>query len=211
MPKKKMCTYTCAQTHTHTRTNDSLWIHTLYSVYWQHIHTHAHTHTYTHTQTYTHTHTEEPVYSMYNSSSVYLFQDQPLKISCGYGVRWNSTVIFILYTWKTIIPIIPIDFKGSGYIFCGDNSVRKFLPPFWKVVYSKRKEFALKESKFFPFRADPRKANKTSQKVVSFVKMAANSPTLNRSIKLYQDFQNIWTKCASVMLSFWGFLFWLPS
>ena len=37
----------------------------------------------------------------------------------------------------------------------GGNSAKIILPPFWKGVYSKRKEFAPKGSKFFPFRVDP--------------------------------------------------------
>ena len=45
--------------------------------------------------------------------------------------------------------------------FCkGDNFFDFFLlsctyTPFWKGVYSKRKEFAPKGSKFFPFRVEP--------------------------------------------------------
>ena len=41
------------------------------------------------------------------------------------------------------------------YTFRGGNSVKIILSPFLKGIYSKRKEFAPKWSKFFPFRVDP--------------------------------------------------------
>ena len=44
---------------------------------------------------------------------------------------------------------------GNGYPFKGDNSGNLFYPPSEKGVYSERKEFAPKRSKFFPFRVDP--------------------------------------------------------
>ena len=47
------------------------------------------------------------------------------------------------------------DFKWNGYTSRGGNSVKLFLPPFWKGVYFNRKEFAPHGSKFFPFRVDP--------------------------------------------------------
>ena len=31
---------------------------------------------------------------------------------------------------------------GNGYAFKGDDSVKLFLPAFWKEIYSKMKEFA---------------------------------------------------------------------
>ena len=40
-----------------------------------------------------------------------------------------------------------INFQGSNYF-------RIVLAPFWKGIYSKRKEFASFGSKFFPFRVD---------------------------------------------------------
>ena len=45
------------------------------------------------------------------------------------------------------------NFKADGYTFREDIS--KLFCVFWKGVYSKRKEFAPKGSKFFPFRIDP--------------------------------------------------------
>ena len=36
----------------------------------------------------------------------------------------------------------------------GGNSVKVYFTRFWKGVYSKRKEFALLGSKFFPLRVD---------------------------------------------------------
>ena len=46
-------------------------------------------------------------------------------------------------------------FRGKRYTFSGYNSFKIVLPPVWKGVYSERKEFAPKRSKFFPFRVDP--------------------------------------------------------
>ena len=51
--------------------------------------------------------------------------------------------------------IVGISFKGNGNTFKGSNSVQLFLPVFWKMVYSKRKEFAPYGSKFFSFTVDP--------------------------------------------------------
>ena len=45
--------------------------------------------------------------------------------------------------------------KGNEYTFQGGNSVKLFLSPFWKGIYSKRKEFAPSGSKFFSFREGP--------------------------------------------------------
>ena len=47
--------------------------------------------------------------------------------------------------------------KGKGYTFRGDNSVKIVFVPFCKEVYSIRKEFAPRGSKFFPYREDPLK------------------------------------------------------
>ena len=37
----------------------------------------------------------------------------------------------------------------------GAENLSKLLSPFWKGIFSKRKEFAPNGSKFFPFRVDP--------------------------------------------------------
>ena len=44
---------------------------------------------------------------------------------------------------------------GIGYVFKASYSVKIVLPPFWKRIYSKRKEIAPLGSNFFPFRVDP--------------------------------------------------------
>ena len=49
----------------------------------------------------------------------------------------------------------PLYIKGSWYTYRGGNSIKIALFPFWKSVYSKRKEFAPHGSKFFPSRIDP--------------------------------------------------------
>ena len=47
-------------------------------------------------------------------------------------------------------------FKGNGYTFSGKVTYEWIVCiSFWKGAYSKRKEFAPKGSKFFPFRVDP--------------------------------------------------------
>ena len=46
--------------------------------------------------------------------------------------------------------------------FHGPNSIKIVLPPSWKRVYSKRKEFASLEGKFFPLRPDPLPFRKNS-------------------------------------------------
>ena len=47
-----------------------------------------------------------------------------------------------------------VDFKGNSTV-SWEATVRTVFPPFWMGVYSKRKEFAPKGRKFFPFRIDP--------------------------------------------------------
>ena len=37
----------------------------------------------------------------------------------------------------------------------GEITAKIVLPPFWKMVLSKKEEFAPKGSKFFPLRVDP--------------------------------------------------------
>ena len=73
--------------------------------------------------------------------------------------RSNSFVGTSLVSLVTCLPTLgstntQSKFKGTRYILEGSNSVRLVLSPFWKGVYSKRKEFAPKGSKFFPFRED---------------------------------------------------------
>ena len=46
-------------------------------------------------------------------------------------------------------------FKGNLYTSKGDKSVKIRLALFSKQVYPKRKDFALRGSKFFPFTVDP--------------------------------------------------------
>ena len=41
------------------------------------------------------------------------------------------------------------------YIFMGGNSVNVVLPPFWKEVYFKAKNWLFPGNKFFPFNVDP--------------------------------------------------------
>ena len=64
-----------------------------------------------------------------------------------------------------------------GYTFRGNDSVKIDFAPSCKGVYSKRKEFAPRGSKFFPFRVDPflegldvQKRKQEVTKVVSLVK-----------------------------------------
>ena len=46
-------------------------------------------------------------------------------------------------------------FRGGGGGGGGGGQLSKlFLPPFWKGVYSQRKEFAPRGSKFFSFSVD---------------------------------------------------------
>ena len=71
-------------------------------------------------------------------------------------------------------------FEVYYYTVRGGNCVEILSPPFWKGVFSKRKEFAPAGSKFFPFREDPfskkkkkkdfvfSKANRKSQKLSIF-------------------------------------------
>ena len=61
-----------------------------------------------------------------------------------------------------------------------------FLPPFWKGVSTKRKEFAPCGSKFFPFRVDPfqkgpgmQKSKWKSQKFFPLSKVAENLPSVS--------------------------------
>ena len=44
-----------------------------------------------------------------------------------------------------------VEVNGNGYTFREDNSFKIVLPHFWKVFYTKRKEFAPARSKFFFF------------------------------------------------------------
>ena len=57
----------------------------------------------------------------------------------GSWVTW--TFQECLLGWDVLI-------KGNGYTFRGDNSVNLVLSPFWKGVYTKRKEFT-------PLRVNP--------------------------------------------------------
>ena len=47
------------------------------------------------------------------------------------------------------------DCKGNDALSMWRNAFKIILAPFWKRVFSKRKEFAPSGSKLFPFRADP--------------------------------------------------------
>ena len=48
-----------------------------------------------------------------------------------------------------------VKFQGTWYIYKGDNSIKtQCSVPFWKGVFSIRKEFAPIRSKFFPYRVD---------------------------------------------------------
>ena len=48
----------------------------------------------------------------------------------------------------------PRHIKGNWYTFGGGISFKIVLCPFWKGVFSKRKEFAPGGSKFFSYRVD---------------------------------------------------------
>ena len=73
-------------------------------------------------------------------------------------------------------------FKKNGYTFKGSYSIKIALLPFWKEVYSKRKEFAPFGS-VFSFRKDPfseggcvQESKQEVTKVVSLIKTAENVP-----------------------------------
>ena len=81
--------------------------------------------------------------------------------------------------WKLVALNIFID--GVWNIFKRGNSFEIVLYPFWKGVYSKRKEFAPRESKFFSFEVDPFSedafgAGKQTE-IVSLANMAENLPS----------------------------------
>ena len=68
-----------------------------------------------------------------------------------------------------------------NHLLSAEVTLPKLFVPLLKMVYSKRKEFAPLESKFFPFRVDPFSegawyvGNKQEfAEVVTLVKMAAN-------------------------------------
>ena len=70
----------------------------------------------------------------------------------------------------------------NSYTFKGSNYDRNCFPPFWKGVYSKKKEFAPGGSKFFLFNVDPfqkwfgiQESIQEVTKRVSFVKKVRKS------------------------------------
>ena len=78
-------------------------------------------------------------------------------VMCGFGSAWKSTMSdhYENCTLRDIYLVVFLSFctrettlVTSCMLFCTPN-------PFWKRVCSKRKEFAPKGSKFFPFRVDP--------------------------------------------------------
>ena len=56
--------------------------------------------------------------------------------------------------------------KGKWYTIKWDNSDKIVFAPFWKGVYSKRKNLLPTESKFFPFRVDHFGLQKCKQEVL---------------------------------------------
>ena len=95
--------------------------------------------------------------------------------SLGLNVQWNWLKRLIapagcylgdmLSLWVHLCSSISWKYKKTAfrrvkscnnrYFFRGCNSVKLFLPPFFKWVYSKRKEFVSQGRKFFPFRIHP--------------------------------------------------------
>ena len=81
--------------------------------------------------------------------------------------------------------------KVNWHSFRGNNSFISILPPFWKGVYSKRKEFAPLGSKFFPFWVDPfsegawcaRKQAGSHKNDLPCQKMAKNLPSVSSPLK----------------------------
>ena len=78
-------------------------------------------------------------------------------------------------------------YQGKQIHFQQRQHCHFFFFPFWKGVYSKRKEFAPKGSKFFPFRVEPfsegdwtSRMQIGSHKIVSLLKNGSNS---NRCIR----------------------------
>ena len=82
--------------------------------------------------------------------------------------------------------MIKSTFSGARWTdtFKGGNAGENILPPFWKGVFYKRKEFASFGSKFFPFRVGPfLSAVKQigNHKVVSLIKMVENLASVSKS------------------------------
>ena len=67
--------------------------------------------------------------------------------------KWKPQWLNVVITIKSM-QNIQYTFKGIWHTFKRDNSVKFVFTPFWKGVHSKRKEFAPRGSKFFPFRVD---------------------------------------------------------
>ena len=68
---------------------------------------------------------------------------------------WVTKVVFLAVSLLIVVYILISLILGDWYIFKGGNSVNFCFCSVLKWVYSKRKEFASKESKFFPLRTDP--------------------------------------------------------
>ena len=83
--------------------------------------------------------------------------------------------------------------SGEWIHFQGRQLFDNYFCFLLRRVYSKRKEFAPKGSKFFPFRVYPfldgicycRKAKRKSQKLSAMIKMAENPPGVSIHIKRY--------------------------
>ena len=75
------------------------------------------------------------------------------------------------YWWRFCLPFV---YKGDNFGYL----LLSWTPsPFWKGVYFKRKEFALKGSKFFPFRVDVRRRPKLIWQELLPLKVVAFIPT----------------------------------
>ena len=74
-------------------------------------------------------------------------------------------------------------FKGNGYTFRGDNSIKTGLVPFWKGVFYKRKEFAPPCEQIFALKSRPllrRGLHESKQEVTKAVSLVKNKD------KMYQ-------------------------
>ena len=71
------------------------------------------------------------------------------KFALG-SFSYNMSIQVKLMLWKNYEYLMAL--QRSYYAFKGDTFASVAFVPFWKGVYSKRKEFAPHGSKFFPFR-----------------------------------------------------------
>ena len=81
--------------------------------------------------------------------------------------HWNKSILFVLedfnekrgnpQKWGNSQPwnISAYETNPNALTFRGGNSVKKKMPTFWNLVYTKGKNLLLCGSKFFPFRLDP--------------------------------------------------------